>query len=68
MFLEGKNPYTIAGASVLLAASIIKDEKNPLTAEMIAEAAQMAPGTIRSAKKDLKPHLMQILPKEYQVH
>lgn len=40
MFLEGKNPFTIAGASVLLASSIIKstDEKK-MTAEIVAEAA-----------------------------
>lgn len=39
-----------------------------MTAEMVAEAAQMAPGTIRTAKKDLKPHLMDVLPKEYHSH
>ena len=66
MFLEGKNPFTIAGAAVLLATKLIKDEGGDrITTEKIAEAAKLAPGTIRSAAKEMKNFQKDILPPEY---
>lgn len=40
MLLEGKNPFTIAGASVLIASNLlVKTSEEKLTADLVAQAA-----------------------------
>ena len=59
--LGGKNPYTIAGASLMLPAAILDPQ---LSYEQVAGVVNVTVGTIKSAVSELLPFKAKLLSKD----